>query len=353
VRFDVRAIAICLILCASSLSGCLEDERVKLPPPEEPSLPDGTFVTGPDGLEIEGEPLPLNFVFSDVGEEGAEPSIGVTSSGCIFFIAFEKPMRSCDHGETWVDTSDITQAFFTNDPYGWVDPITDRVFNIHMMGLWTTWIGWSDDDGETWASNPHDSGSVPINDHIKLGSGPWTDDGYGIGGGISSNVYETAVYFCFNKLLYISCYTSYDGGATFEAGGDIVGLATTNGGLHGAITSAPDGTVYLPPRVATPAIIFSKDNGLTWEERTMGEDVGTPNPRKNGEVATDTESNAYNLWVGNDQGVYMSRSIDSGNTWDQTSIRVSPIEVISATFPHTSAGDPGRIAITYLGSEDA
>ena len=271
---------------------------VKLPPPEEPSLPDGTFVTGPDGLEIEGEPLPMNFVFSDVGEEGAEPSIGVTSSGCIFFIAFEKPMRSCDHGETWVDTSDITQAFFTNDPYGWVDPITDRVFNIHMMGLWTTWIGWSDDDGETWLSNPHDSGSVPINDHIKLGSGPWTDDGYGIGGGISSNVYETAVYFCFNKLLYISCYTSYDGGATFEAGGDIVGLATTNGGLHGAITTAPDGTVYLPPRVATPAIIFSKDNGLSWEERTMGEDVGTPNPRKNGEVATDTESNAYNIWVG-------------------------------------------------------
>ena len=345
----MRAIAICLILCASSLSGCLEDERVKLPPPEEPSLPDGTFVTGPDGLEIEGEPLPMNFVFSDVGEEGAEPSIGVTSSGCIFFIAFEKPMRSCDHGKTWVDTSDITQAFFTNDPYGWVDPITDRVFNIHMMGLWTTWIGWSDDDGETWAANPHDSGAVPINDHIKLGSGPWTDEGYGL----QPVRYETAVYFCFNKLLYISCYTSYDGGATFEAGGDIVGLATTNGGLHGAITTAPDGTVYLPPRVATPSIILSKDNGLTWEERTMGEDVGTPNPRKNGEVATDTESNAYNIWVGGDQGVYMSRSTDSGDTWEQTSIRISPIEVISATFPHTSAGDPGRIAVTYLGSENA
>ena len=58
----------------------------------------------------------------------------------------------------------------------------------------------------------------------------------------------------------------------------------------------------------------------------MGEDVGTPNPRKNGEVAADTESNAYNVWVGNDQGVYMSRSMDSGNTWDQTSIRVSPVE---------------------------
>ena len=221
-----------------------------------------------------------------------------------------------------------------------------------MMGLWTTWIGWSDNDGQSWEANPHDSGA-PVNDHIKLGSGPWTDEGYGIGGGVSSGIYETAVYFCYNKLAYISCYTSFDGGASFEAGGDLVGIATANGGLHGAITSAPDGTVYLPPRVATPSIIFSKDNGLTWEERTMGQDVGTPNPRKNGEVATDTDSNAYNVWVGEDQGVYMSRSIDSGETWEQTSTRISPVEVISATFPHTSAGDPGRIAIAYLGSENA
>ena len=44
------------------------------------------------------------FKFSDVGEDGAEPSIGVTSSGCIFFIAFEKVMRihaiTAHHGRT-------------------------------------------------------------------------------------------------------------------------------------------------------------------------------------------------------------------------------------------------------------
>ena len=60
----------------------------------------------------------------------------------------------------------------------------------------------------------------------------------------------------------------------------------------------------------------------------MGQDVGTPNPRKNGEVATDTDSNAYNVWVGGDQE-FMSRSVDSGDTWEQESIRVSPVEVIS------------------------
>ena len=352
-KFDMRVLCICLMLTMTSISGCLDDEPEVEIPIEEPTLPEGVFVTGSNGTALDVEPLDMDFVFSNVGEQGAEPSIGVTSSGCIFFIAFEKPMRSCDHGQTWVNTRDITQAPFTNDPYGWVDPITDRVFNIHMMGLQTTWVGWSDNDGESWAGNPHDSGTTPLNDHIKLGSGPWTDEGYGALGSLSSNLYETAVYFCYNKIAGIFCFTSFDGGATFEAGGQIVGLATSNGGLHGAITTAPDGTDYLPPRVATPTIIFSKDNGYSWEERYMGEDVGTPSIRKNGEVATDTESNAYNIWVGGDQGVYMSTSIDSGNTWNQKSIRVSPIEVISATFPHTSAGDPGRIAITYLGSEDA
>ena len=352
-KFDMRILCICLMLTMTSVSGCLDDEPEVEIPIEEPTLPEGVFVTGSNGTALDVEPLDMDFVFSNVGEQGAEPSIGVTSSGCIFFIAFEKPMRSCDHGQTWVNTRDITQAPFTNDPYGWVDPITDRVFNIHMMGLQTTWVGWSDNDGESWAGNPHDSGTTPLNDHIKLGSGPWTDEGYGALGSLSSNLYETAVYFCYNKIAGIFCFTSFDGGATFEAGGQIVGLATSNGGLHGAITTAPDGTVYLPPRVATPTIIFSKDNGYSWEERYMGEDVGTPSIRKNGEVATDTESNAYNIWVGGDQGVYMSTSVDSGNTWNQKSIRVSPIEVISATFPHTSAGDPGRIAITYLGSEDA
>ena len=309
------------------------------------------FVTDSFGMPVDEAPLEIDYIFSDVGETGKEPSIGVTSSGCMFFIAMEKPMRSCDYGATWENTADITQAPFTSDPYGWVDPVTDRIFNIHMMGLFTTWIGWSDNDGESWLGNPYDSGPIPLNDHIKLGSGPWVDAGYGIPGQLSP-FYSEAVYFCYNKLAGIFCYTSYDGGATFPTGGQIYGLATSNGGLHGAITTAPDGTVYVTPRVATPAVILSKDNGLTWDTREMGQDASTPNPRKNSEVATDSESNAYHIWTGADQGIYMARSTDSGDTWDSQSIRISPAEVISTTFPQTDAGDPGRIAITYLGSEN-
>jgi hypothetical protein len=262
-------------------------------------------------------------------------------------------MRSCDYGESWEDVAGPMCAFQTNDPWGWVDPVTDRIFAVQMQGLETSWICWSDDDGESWLGNPHDSGTTPINDHIKLATGPWTSSGYGIPGQISQAFYETAVYYCYNKLAGIFCFTSFDGGATFDTGGLIFGLATTNGGLHGAITSAPDGTVYVTPRVETPTVIVSEDNGLTWFDRTMGEDAGTPYPRKNSEVATDTESNAYHIWTGADEGVYMSRSTDSGQSWEQTSIRISPVEVISTVFPQVDAGDPGRIAITYLGSENA
>ena len=350
----MRSLAVLLtfLMLTLSLSGCFGNDEVE----EEAEIivEEDTrfFVTDMFGEPSSEAPIDMSFQFSDVGETGKEPSIGITSSGCMFFIAMEKPMRSCDYGQSWENMADITQAPFTSDPYGWVDPVTDRVFNIHMMGLESTWIGWSDNDGESWLGNPHDSGTTPLNDHIKLASGPWIDSAYGLIGQLNPT-YETAVYFCFNKLAGISCFTSFDGGATFEVGGDIVGLASTNGGLHGAITTAPDGTVYLTPRVATPTILMSKDNGLNWEEREMGTDVGTPNPRKNSEVATDTESNAYHVWTGSDFGVYMSRSTDSGMTWEQESIRLSPNQVISNTFPQVDAGDPGRIAITYLGSEDA
>ena len=352
VKWNTNVMLISLLMISVGFTGCFGKDT---PPnsPDEPYHSTGMFVTGADGLPVDVPLLPLNFTFSDVGEDGAEPSIGVTSSGCIFFIAFEKVMRSCDYGESWEDVSGPQCAFQTNDPWGWVDPITDRIFAVQMQGLETSWICWSDNDGDSWLGNPHDSGTTPINDHIKLATGPWTNSGYGIGGQFSQAIYETAVYYCYNKLAGIFCFTSFDGGATFEAGGQIIGLATTNGGLHGAITSAPDGTVYVTPRVETPTVIVSKDNGLTWSDKSMGEDVGTPYPRKNSEVATDTQSNAYHIWTGADEGVYMSRSTDSGSSWEQDSIRISPIEIISSVFPQVDAGDPGRIAITYLGSENS
>ena len=303
---NLGPLLVVLMMVLVPAAGCIHTNDGGSPDIIEEEGDTRVFVTGPDGMDLGLPPMPVEFVFSDVGEDGAEPSIGITSSGCIFFIAFEKVMRSCDYGQSWEEVTGPECSFTTSDPYGWVDPVTDRIFNVQMQGLETSWICWSDDDGESWLGNPHDSGTTPLNDHIKLATGPWTSSGYGIGGSISQSFYDQAVYYCYNKGVGIFCFTSFDGGATFEAGGQIFGLATSNGGLHGAITSAPDGTVYVTPRVETPTVIVSKDNGFSWDEYTMGEDVGTPYPRKNSEVATDTQSNAYHIWTGGDEGVYLS-----------------------------------------------
>ncbi len=316
------------------------------------SVTRSTQTTDARGNAIEATPIEMTFRISDVGEPGAEPSVGITSSGCIFFTAFEKVMRSCDQGASWDEVQDVFSQPGTSDPYLWVDPVTDRVFNVQMVDLFATWVAWTDDDGESWLGNPFDQGPIPVNDHIKLGSGPWTAAGYGALGNMSP-IYETATYFCYNKLVGVFCYTSLDGGMSFPIGGRVAGLASNSGGLHGAIETAPDGTVYVPPRTANPSLIVSKDNGFSWTAVTMGLDVRTPSPRKNSEVATDSQSNAYHVWVGEDMGVYLARSTDSGASWDETSLRVSPKAIISSTFPQIDAGDPGRIAVTYLGSEDA
>ncbi len=345
-----------MALALVAFAGCMDDSDA------EPVDTDGDGVTDQDEIArgtdprqaevIVAEPESMAFFVSTVGERAPEPSVGITSSGCIFFVALEKVMRSCDHGTNWERTDGLLVSPTSNDPYLWVDPITDRVFDVQMGPLTHTWIAWTDDDGTNWLGNPYDQGPYPVNDHIKVGSGPWTGEGlgYGSAGGLNPS-YETAVYFCYNKLIGVYCYTSFDGGMTFPVGGQIIGLAGS-GGLHGAITTAPDGTVYVPPRTGTPTVLFSKDNGFSWESRTMGSDVGTPDPRKNSEVGTDSASNAYHIWIGADHGVYMARSTDSGNTWDETSLRISPVEITSATFPHIDAGDPGRVAVAYLGATD-
>ena len=167
-----KAVLLALLMATVSLSGCFGEEEVVSEPAlvveEEPRI----FVTDKTGASVGINPIDMTFQFSDVGETGKEPSIGITSSGCIFFIAMEKVMRSCDGGQSWEETQDPVQCSpTTSDPYGWVDPITDRVFGVQMIGLETSWICWSDDDGQTWMGNPHDSGTTPLNDHIKLASG--------------------------------------------------------------------------------------------------------------------------------------------------------------------------------------
>ena len=149
-----RALLLVALMVTMSLSGCFGNEEIVEEPVVEEVKDVRVFVTDKTGESVDVPAIDMSFQFSDVGETGKEPSIGMTSTGCIFFIAMEKVMRSCDYGETWEEVQGLACSFTTSDPYGWVDPITDRIFNVQMQGLETSWICWSDDDGETWAGNP-------------------------------------------------------------------------------------------------------------------------------------------------------------------------------------------------------
>ena len=112
----VKALMLCFLVATLSLSGCFGDEEIQEEEQERPIVDQRVFVTDGTGASVDAAPLEMEFTFSDVGETGKEPSIGITSSGCMFFIAMEKPMRSCDAGQSLENTADVTQAPFTSDP---------------------------------------------------------------------------------------------------------------------------------------------------------------------------------------------------------------------------------------------
>ena len=196
--------------------GCFGEEAVTPPVIEEEPSDARVFVTDRYGASVAMDPVEMTFQFSDVGETGKEPSIGITSSGCIFFIAMEKVMRSCDGGATWEETQDpVMCSPTTSDPYGWVDPITDRVFGVQMIGLETSWICWSDDDGETWLGN------LTIRAPLRSTT---TSNWPAARGPAVATVWWVKSRAVSTKRRCITattnwpafCFTSYDGGATFE-----------------------------------------------------------------------------------------------------------------------------------------
>ena len=102
-----KAILLSLLMATFSLAGCFGEGKVgQVTENQDEAEEIRVFVTDKTGASIDAMPLELTFQFSDVGETGKEPSIGITSSGCIFFIAMEKVMRSCDGGQTWDETQD-------------------------------------------------------------------------------------------------------------------------------------------------------------------------------------------------------------------------------------------------------
>lgn len=333
------------------LAGC-----VQAPPLETASIADladpaQRIVTFDAGgiLGLDPDFADLSIRISPIGYWAGEPTLGVTSDGTIFMTAADQQLvRSMDHGETWelIETGDLLQRPKTNlDPWMWVDPWTDRVFNAPLY-VACTWLTWSDDLGDSWDFNPVAGcvQGIPAHDHQKLTSGPAPE-------GVTIDGYDGLVYYSYNSFRREGTWiqVSRDGGQTFDLG-QVVHPASCHSGIAGPVAVGNDGVAYSPkPTCDGIEMAVTKDGGRTWDLASV-EDVGSADALAHmTDAAVDIGLNAYGTWTGEDGLPYITRTTDQGATWSKP-IRVSPPDITSSVHNTIIAGEAGHVAVAYIGT---
>ncbi|MDQ3916109.1 MAG: glycoside hydrolase [Actinomycetota bacterium] len=298
-----------------------------------------------------------------VAERAIEPTIGITKKGDIFYTASSgvtgvDVLRSTDDGATWENTSPRTPTGhkthpLTLDPYIYVDESTGRIFNIDLYVACSN-LSFSDDNGETWTTNPLACGR-PVNDHQTLFSGPPALS--------PTTVFPEVVYYCWNDFSAgSSCSKSLDGGITWSPTGSpaFAGIDLNSeerpgdrcGGFHGHGVVGKDGTVYLPKEYCgQPWLGISKDEGATW---TRVQVAGNTTERLGSDtsVAVDAKGNVYYAYETENQKLFLVTSKDGGERWSKPMMVGAP-GVKEVTLPTLDVGDPGKVAIAYMGSENS
>jgi hypothetical protein len=202
-----------------------------------------------------------------IGSDAGEPSVGVdwnpnvpslkhdrvNTGGVCFFTSGPHQLRasfddcSSPAGHTWEDVSTaFVQQFALSDPIGFVDHTTGRVFSLDLIGgQGNSFAAYSDTDGNSWT--PMQGGGMPAGpDHETLGGGPYNE--LAVPPPPPHPLYPNAIYYCSQNIVgNAECSRSDDGGQTFGPGVVIFqNLQQCNGGIHGHVKVAADGTVYVP-----------------------------------------------------------------------------------------------------------
>ena len=302
----------------------------------------------------------------DTTLDAGEPTIAHSKDGSVFFVGADidtvggRPnqvdiVRSDDRGGTWTNVSPKIGPEnahpVTLDPYIWMDKDTGRLFTIDLT-VACSLLSFTDDEGASWVTNPLACGR-PVNDHQTLfGGRPATS---------TPIAYENVLYYCWNDVATSSCSKSTNGGLTFQPTGSPAFRGVTQddeggqelcGGLHGhGVVSPKDGTVFLPREYCgKPYVAISHDEGLSWEQvqvsRLDAPEGADPS------VDVDEKGNVYYTWIGPDYNLWLTVSKNNGKTWGKPMMVGSP-GVKEANLPAIDVGEPGKIAIAYMGSENS
>lgn len=296
---------------------------------------------------------------------------GVTSTGTVFFGSIDqfpsdvrtivKPSvlaRSTDEGADW---EVVVPGGLPTSPHGslssWmsVEPETDRVWYATPTAPCGATVSWSDDEGETWGTNPNIG--CPAQGAAVLIEGPAPE------GTPEPEGYPHVVYYCANSQdgteSVLACHRSRDGGRTFrfvgstpdpvpaEEGCEPTNLRRTRPG-----EVAPDGVLYFPTWSCDHdelGLAISDDQGASWTTRHVHdvavEDLYPP------AMAIDTAGDLFFGYKGADGLPYVTVSTDRGVTWGPP-LMLAPPGVDGIRRLGIVASDPGHILVSYLGSTD-
>jgi hypothetical protein len=336
------------------------------------------FVTDGAGNILPDHPLlkradPAFYIESLVPLMGAEPNIGVTSKNNIFVSTFDQMQRSSDYGHNWSVVKDyvspntpMTQDYWsTADPMMWVDPDTDRVYQVHMESTFCVYLAWSDKEGApgTWTERPYACGT-PLLDHEKVMTAHYGPKGIKPP---ATPAYPNVLYLCINKYqgviavredgLGTWCAVSFDGGQSFAYDQAISDTQPNCANINGHPAAFPDGTVVVPlgssfsPKCARPVTVaLTEDNGVTWQTRRVPIDKAKGNVEIDPDITVTPDGTAYLFYRDTDQIGYLIRSKDKFQTWEGP-WRVSPKEATITAYTVMTSGDNGKISLAYLATK--
>lgn len=365
----MRAQPLLVLLVGLLLSGCLEGQPESVPAPETQRLPNleprgdtGALINESLALVRDATLLErlanATGTYYSIGASTFEPTIGSTSTGGLFMTSYDGLgsgtliRRSMDRGQTWDDATPVLPTGYkavpnSNDPYLYVDPWTDRVYDFDMCIILSGFcVSYSDDDGKTWTTQSVATGEAPALDHQSLAAAKPRE-------GTTVTGYENVLVFCVNRgnsTVGAWCSSSFDGGIVWTplVPGYPVGSRQCSG-LHGHVVGSPDGRFYRGnPSCAGPAVYRSDDGGRTWSEHTI-----TSARARGHEIAaaTDDAGNVYALWIDRADGLpYLAWSTDAAETWSKP-LMVGARGVTAAGFPTLAGGAPGRVAWAYIGTD--